>query len=34
LTLHIKEKGAIMKRKTRDSSDDEASDSFESIKDD
>jgi hypothetical protein len=33
LTLHIKEKGAILKRKKRESSDDDGSDSYESIKD-
>ncbi len=35
MTLHIKDKGAILKRKKRDSSDDDgASDSFETIRDD
>ena len=33
MTLHIKEKGAILKRKKRESSDDDGSDSYESIKD-
>jgi hypothetical protein len=31
--LHIKERGAILKRKKRESSDDDGSDSYESIKD-